>query len=118
MTRMPEPPLPPRLALLVSLLLAAVLWWPACAAAKSSCVTVELFLYNLTGNQITANWVDEEGNMVALPVEGQSVVYIGQPCINVSGEKAFPLSIEDPADGFLNAEYTINAEDCLAENWL
>jgi hypothetical protein len=115
--RMPDATVPRRLALLALVLLAAALWWPARADA-SSCVTLELFLYNLTGNQITANWVDEAGNMVSLPVDGQSVVYIGQPCINVSGGKAFPLSIEDPADGFVNAEYTINAEDCLQENWL
>ena len=99
------------------LLLGAVLWWPARATA-SSCVTLELFLYNLTDNQITANWVDESGNMVSLPVADQTVVYIGQPCINVSGGKGFALSIADPADGFIDAEYSINAEDCLAENWL
>lgn len=108
---------PRRLALLIPLLLAAALCWPAGVGA-SSCVTLELFLYNLTGNQITANWVDEGGNMVSLRVDGQTVVYIGQPCINVSDGKGFPLSIADPADGFLNAQYTINAEDCLPENWL
>lgn len=96
----------------------AALVWPAGAAAKSECVTLELFLYNLTANPITANWVDEGGNMVSQPVDGQTVVYLGQPCINVSGGKGFPLTIDDPADGFPDAEYSINAEDCLAENWL
>ena len=105
-------------SVLLALLAIAALCRPPHAAASSSCVTLELFLYNLTGDQITANWVDESGNMVALPVGAQSVVYLGQPCINVSGGKAFPLSIEDPANGFVDAEYTINAENCLQENWL
>lgn len=107
----------PRLILLVPLLVAA-LTRAASVQASSECVTVELFLYNLTENQITANWIDDAGNAVSLPVGDQSVVYIGQPCINVSKGKPFSLSIEDPADGFLNAEYTLNAENCLAENWL
>jgi hypothetical protein len=105
--------------LMLSLLMVAVfsLANPAQARARS-CSTVQLFLYNLTNNQITATWRDVNGNTTTQPVAGQNILYIGPECINVSGENPLQLSIADPSDFIPNASYTINEENCRPENWL
>jgi hypothetical protein len=102
---------PAAIVLLAALLLSVQ------AHAAGSCVTVELFLYNLTSNPITVSWVDKDGNSDSESVNGQTAFYIGQECINVSKENAFQLKVSDPDSGLPNAEYTIDAEHCNPENW-
>jgi hypothetical protein len=69
---------PAAIVLLAALLLSVQ------AHAAGSCVTVELFLYNLTSNPITVSWVDKDGNSDSESVNGQTAFYIGQECVNVS----------------------------------
>ena len=108
---------PSRMRLIFLATAAALLFRSGPALASKSCVSVELFLYNLTGNQITASWIDQNGNKTSQAINGQNVVYLGQECINVSGEHPFQLGIQDLNDGWPDAEYTIDSENCLPENW-
>jgi hypothetical protein len=107
-----------RLTLIATLGLSCLATESGTARASNSCATVEVFLYNLSSNQIAATWVDVNGNHTQATVAGTNAVYLGQQCINVSGEAPFQLSIQDPADGFSLAEYSLDAESCAPENWL
>ncbi len=84
-------------------------------ALASKCSSIQLFLYNLTSGGITVSWTDSGGSKISQGVGAQSILNIGPECINTSGGSPFDFAIS--GDGFPDAQYSLNMENCHQENW-